>query len=390
MKLKLGLLTTAAATSFVALPILDAAEERDTNHSVTPSYERARARGPERLGKVAKASEVIGMDIRNRVNEKLGEVEDLAVDLEAGRIVHVILDGEEKTVAVPPRIFTCDESAKALRLDMDQEKLAAAPAFESTDWNGRYDTNRVAESYRYYGQEPYFGERSGSPKAAASTRMGHVEKASKIIGKSVKNRQDEKLGEVEDLIVDFAAGRIVQVIVSSGGFLGIGAALSAVPPTAFQYDSTRDILHLDATKETLAKAPHFKSTEWPEFSDPAYVSGVYRAYQVEPYFDTNAFDVDNTKQNVRERHDASVTPLDQGSSERDLDITRRIRKEILDQEDISVNARNIKVITANGRVTLRGPVNSSDEKRLLGEIAGRIAQADNVDNQLEVKGAVKE
>ena len=54
-------------------------------------------------------------------------------------------------------------------------------------------------------------------------------------------------------------------------------------------------------------------------------------------------------------------------------------------ENMSVNARNVKIITLEGRVTLRGPVNTAEEKRLIGEIADRIARSENVDNQLEVR-----
>ena len=52
---------------------------------------------------------------------------------------------------------------------------------------------------------------------------------------------------------------------------------------------------------------------------------------------------------------------------------------------MSINARNVKIITQNGHVTLRGPVNTAEEKRVIGEIANRIARSENVDNQLEVK-----
>ena len=54
---------------------------------------------------------------------------------------------------------------------------------------------------------------------------------------------------------------------------------------------------------------------------------------------------------------------------------------------MSVNARNVKIITNQGRVTLRGPVNTAEEKRLIGEIANRIALSENVNNQLDVKNA---
>ncbi len=100
---------------------------------------------------------------------------------------------------------------------------------------------------------------------------------------------------------------------------------------------------------------------------------------------TNAVtDADNTARNVRDRNDATLTPFDQGNSKADVDTTAQIRKGILASRDMSVNAKNVKIITNNGRVTLRGPVQSEEEKRLIGEIANRIAQSENVDNQLEV------
>ncbi len=96
-------------------------------------------------------------------------------------------------------------------------------------------------------------------------------------------------------------------------------------------------------------------------------------------------DADNTTRNVRDRNPSTLTPLDQGSSEADVNTTAQIRKEIIAGKDMSVNAQNVKIITNTGKVTLRGPVNSAEEKRLIGEIADRVAHAENVTNQLEVK-----
>ena len=97
-------------------------------------------------------------------------------------------------------------------------------------------------------------------------------------------------------------------------------------------------------------------------------------------------DADNTRKNVRDRNDATLTPGDQGKSETDRDSTRKIRQAIVSgPNDLSVIAKNVKIITANGKVTLRGPVNTAEEKRLIGEIADGIAKSENVDNQLAVK-----
>jgi sporulation protein YlmC with PRC-barrel domain len=220
--------------------------------------------------------------------------------------------------------------------------------------------------------------------------LGYVQKASKLMGAPVKNLQDQKLGKVENFVVDLPSGRIVAVIISSGGFLGMGDELSAVPPTAMRFNAEHDALQLDASKELLANSPHFKPSQWPDLSQPAYVNGVYRAYRVEPYFDESAStttgmtDADNTRRNVRDHDNRTMTPLDQGNSQADLNTTAQIRKEIISDKRMSVNARNVKVITKNGQVTLRGPVSTAEEKRLIEEIANRIARTENVDNQLDV------
>ena len=162
--------------------------------------------------------------------------------------------------------------------------------------------------------------------------------------------------------------------------------LSAVPPTALKFNTEHNALQLDTSKEMLANSPHFKSNEWPDFNQPGYAGGVYHAYKVEPYFNTDTTaQPDNTERNVRDRDSSTLTPLDQGNSQADIDTTARIRKAIIATDGMSMNAKNVKIITMNGHVTLRGPVNTAEEKRLIGEIADRSTHSGNVDNQLEVQ-----
>lgn len=101
----------------------------------------------------------------------------------------------------------------------------------------------------------------------------------------------------------------------------------------------------------------------------------------------SATEPDNTDRNKRDRDARTLTPLDQGNSKTDTDTTARIRKGILDLENLSVNAQNVKIITKEGHVTLRGPVKTEEEKRLIGEVASRAVTAEHTDNQLEVEGA---
>ena len=280
--------------------------------------------------------------------------------------------------------------SSTLPLHMDGTLNTDAPRTVERTRNAAIAANGDDKSNTFSTRNPdgsWTRQRYSNDNGARSSwsNLGFVQKASKLTGTSVKNLQDQKLGKVENFIVDLSAGRIIVVIISSGGFIGMGDELSAVPPTALRFNAEHDILQLDASKEMLASSPHFKANEWPDLSQPGYAGGVYRAYRVEPYFATDATsDADNTRQNVRDRDSRTLTPLDQGNSPADMTITSEIRKGILADKNMSINARNVKVITVNGQVTLRGPVNTSEEKRGIEAIANDIARPGNVNNQLEV------
>jgi hyperosmotically inducible protein len=99
---------------------------------------------------------------------------------------------------------------------------------------------------------------------------------------------------------------------------------------------------------------------------------------------TTAVDRDNTGVNERDRNDAAKTPLDQYENQTDVDITANIRKKVVDTE-MSVNAQNVKIITQNGQVTLRGPVESIAEKQKIEEIAASVAGDGKIHSELEVE-----
>jgi hypothetical protein len=92
---------------------------------------------------------------------------------------------------------------------------------------------------------------------------------------------------------------------------------------------------------------------------------------------------DNTAKNARDDGSA-VTPVDQGNSEGDIAITQAIRKAVVADKSLSVNAQNAKIITKNGVVTLRGPVANAAERTAIGDIAQKVSGVQRVDNQLEV------
>lgn len=95
---------------------------------------------------------------------------------------------------------------------------------------------------------------------------------------------------------------------------------------------------------------------------------------------------DNTAVNQRDRANDTVTPMDQSNKPSDLKMTQEIRRAIVKDEALSTDAKNIKIITIDGAVTLRGPVKTDQEKADIAAKAAQLAGDSNVHNELEVAG----
>jgi hyperosmotically inducible protein len=96
---------------------------------------------------------------------------------------------------------------------------------------------------------------------------------------------------------------------------------------------------------------------------------------------------DNTGKNQRDRSGETKTSGDQSNSPEDLKITAAIRRALVADDSLSMTAKNVKIVTANEIVTLRGPVNTAEEKTKIEQLAQSAAGNAKIDNQLEVKAS---
>jgi hypothetical protein len=101
----------------------------------------------------------------------------------------------------------------------------------------------------------------------------------------------------------------------------------------------------------------------------------------------SAQEPDNSKKNERDRADATLTAGNQSNDKKDLQLLRNIRRDITKSDTFSTYAKNIKIITQNGRVTLRGPVKTEEEKAAIEVIARKYAVDGGIDNHLEIAPA---
>jgi hyperosmotically inducible periplasmic protein len=95
---------------------------------------------------------------------------------------------------------------------------------------------------------------------------------------------------------------------------------------------------------------------------------------------------DNTAKNQRDRSGETQTSGDQSNDSAATQTTAAIRRAVVADDSLSMEAKNVKIITAGDTVTLRGPVNSADEKNKIEQLAQSAAGNAKIDNQLEVKG----
>jgi len=97
-------------------------------------------------------------------------------------------------------------------------------------------------------------------------------KASGLIGMDVRNAQNEKLGDIKDLVLDLPSGRIAYAVLSVGGFLGINEKYIAVPPSELRLGPDGRELILNADKARIQTAPGFTKGNWPDYNDQTWRS----------------------------------------------------------------------------------------------------------------------
>jgi len=94
---------------------------------------------------------------------------------------------------------------------------------------------------------------------------------------------------------------------------------------------------------------------------------------------------DNTKTNQRDKNKAEPTADQQKENQSDRELTQQIRRAIVQDKSLSTYAHNVKIVTVNGAVTLKGPVQSEEEKQKVASEAANAVSADKITNELTVK-----
>jgi len=242
------------------------------------------------------AQEVIGMKVVNPQGEDLGKIEDIVIH-PRGEVAYAVLSFGgtmglgDKLFAIPWSVLQTHGTEatrgdeKKIVLPVDKERLKAAPGFDKGKWPSMANPDWSKEIDAYYANER---RTSGRPVEASARVAGSpIWKSSDLKGSKVETPSGENLGEIKDVIID-ASGRVSYVVISVGGFLGMGDRHVAVPFEALKVTTEGDKkkITLATTKERLKEAPEFKPgrENWAAMTEPVYVVRVYEYYSISPYW----------------------------------------------------------------------------------------------------------
>lgn len=340
-----------------------------------------------------KSADLIDREVVNLQGESLGSVQEIAIDVESGRIVQVILStggflevGATAT-AVPPGALVLDTQSASLMLDSGKQHLLGAPPFDASKWSGAFTVERLEAQYKHFGLKSSLdfivrSDQPGRPFTISESRLDGIQRTGEIVGLQVANLQNEAVGKVEEILFDLTSGRVLALVVATGEFLGIEGELSAIPAAAFRLSTDREILQIDTSKADLGAAPHFKANQWPDFTQADTAGAIFAAYSIQPYFRSGTT---SKRSAIADGSPRTNPPATQGTALSDVATTTAIQSEIRALENVSSNARNVRVVTNEGHTTLSGPVDTAEEKQIIGEIADRNNQKDGVENLLVVK-----
>lgn len=237
---------------------------------------------------IVKAQDIMGTNVKNSRGESLGEIEDLALDAERGRIAYAVLSfggimGINEKLFLVPWAALASQRGETFILDIPKERLTNAPGFDPRQWPNLADVEFARTIHTYYNQPPYW-ELSNDEVVTRNTTtvatLAPVYKASDFLGRNVVTARNENLGEIEDLAIDPHSGRIAYAVLSFGGFLGINDKLFAIPWSSLAHSMDGKCV-LDVDKERLKNAPGFDKNQWPDMANPEWSRSV-RDYYKQP------------------------------------------------------------------------------------------------------------
>jgi sporulation protein YlmC with PRC-barrel domain len=234
------------------------------------------------LGQVTPARQFIGQDLKSTNGEKLGKVEDFVVDLESGRILYGVVNAAGSSRAIPAALFVPGTDRKTLTTQATKQQVDSAPALPKGDTAQLGSTTFAAGIYRHFNQTPWW--QADAAAAQSGQNFANVHRVTQLVNMPVQSSANEKVGKIQNALLDLKSGRIAFLILNPSDILGQGKNLVAVPPNAFT-KGTGNTLVTGLDKNMLSGAPKYNNN-FAELSQPDKAGAIYSYYGKQPWFNT--------------------------------------------------------------------------------------------------------
>lgn len=163
-----------------------------------------------------------------------------------------------------------------------------------------------------------------------STSYRRVMSASSMVKDYVRNRMDEEVGSIKEIMIDVPTGRVAYAVLAVGGFLGMGERLFAIPWNTLTLDEDRQCFVMDVDKHRLDNAPGFDKNNWPDMANDSWSTSV-NTYWRDPAAASgiSGHDGDDLGISAGRQYDRETT----GFSDRDVDQKAREARRAVDSPE---------------------------------------------------------
>ena len=249
-----------------------------------------------------KVTDLKGKKVINSEGENLGQIEEVVVDSNTGRVLYGVLSFGgflgmgDKLFAIPWRSLQLTDDAKKFTLNVGKERLKNATGFDKDRWPDFANEQFATSTYEYYDQKPYWRAQTGDVQLAADSESGKTvhdsdrwnqrttawQKCSDLCGKEVRTAHTDDVGKLDDMVVDPDSGRVLYGVLSYRG------KLFAIPWNVLTLNSNAEQLVLNADEKQLSDGFSFDKDNWPNLIDQGWATELYAHYNVEPYWAVEA------------------------------------------------------------------------------------------------------
>ncbi len=238
-----------------------------------------------------KGSDLLGMNINTVADDNVGDINEIFIDFQSGEVLAVVVStggflgmGQRQSV-ISPKDLRFNNDRTEMRTDLSKEQIKTAPRYASGesegidrarplgqtalmdhDRSGRMDRNQNSQerSTRASMDQDRSGRMDRHENVRAqSRRLG----LSDLIGMNVENREGESVGSVDEVLIDHENSEGIGVVVSTGGFLGIGGRNTLFGLQEMTLNTEEEKVVLDYNKDQISRFPEYKADDQSVFDD---------------------------------------------------------------------------------------------------------------------------